>query len=59
MRLDEVVVARSRWHLAALGMELKLLRLGLFLRAYNPNHRAYQLANPMAVSGPMMGFTRV
>jgi hypothetical protein len=37
MRLDQVVVARSRWHLAALGMELKLLRLGLFLRAYNPN----------------------
>ena len=46
MRLDEVVVARSRWQLAVLGMELKLLRLELVLRAYNPNQPRVPAGQP-------------
>ena len=36
MLSDEIVVQRSRWHIAALRVEVKLLHLGLVLRAYDP-----------------------
>ncbi|WP_267422937.1 RNase A-like domain-containing protein [Methylobacterium sp. GC_Met_2] len=36
MLFDEIVVQRTRWHLAALKVELKLFRLKLTVSAYNP-----------------------
>lgn len=48
MRLDEIVVSRSRWQLAALRIDLKLLRLALVLRAYNPNQPRVPAGQPDA-----------
>ncbi|MCJ2061769.1 hypothetical protein MKK63_03500 [Methylobacterium sp. J-088] len=36
MLFDEIVVQRTRWHLAALIVELKLFRLKLTVSAYDP-----------------------
>lgn len=48
MRLDEIVVSRSRWQLASLRIDLKRLRFGLVLRAYNPNQPRVPAGQPDA-----------
>lgn len=46
MLLDEIVVQRTRWHLAALKVELKLLRLKLTVSAYNPGQPRVPAGRP-------------
>ena len=46
MVANEIVVTRSRWLLAALRVEAKLLRLGLVLRAYNPGQLRVPAGHP-------------
>lgn len=46
MVANEIVVARSRWQLAALRVEIKLLRLGLILHAYNPGQPRVPAGQP-------------
>ncbi|WP_246685387.1 RNase A-like domain-containing protein [Methylobacterium sp. WL103] len=46
MVAHEIVVARSRWLLAALRVEAKLLRLGLVLHAYNPGQLRVPAGRP-------------
>lgn len=46
MVAHEIVVTRSRWLLAALRVEAKLLRLGLVLHAYNPGQLRVPAGRP-------------
>ncbi|MGU3330155.1 RNase A-like domain-containing protein [Methylobacterium mesophilicum] len=46
MVTKEIVVTRFRWQLAALSVEVKLLRLGLILRAYNPGQPRVPAGHP-------------
>ena len=46
MAANEIVVTRSRWQLAALRVEVKLLRLGLILHAYNPGQPRVPAGQP-------------
>lgn len=46
MLSDEIAVQRTRWHLAALKVELKLLRLKLAVRAYNPGQPRVPAGHP-------------
>ena len=46
MLSDEIVVQRWRWHLAALRVELKLLHVGLALRAYDPRQPRVPAGHP-------------
>jgi hypothetical protein len=46
MVVNEIVVIRSRWQLAALRVEAKLLRLGLVLHAYNPGQLRVPAGQP-------------
>lgn len=46
MLLDEIVVQRTRWHLAALKVELKILRLKLTVSAYNPGQPRVPAGRP-------------
>lgn len=46
MVTKEIVVTRFRWQLAALSVEVKLLRLGLVFRAYNPGQPRVPAGHP-------------
>ena len=46
MLSDEMDVQRTRWHLAALKVELKLLCLKLAVRAYNPGQPRVPAGHP-------------
>jgi hypothetical protein len=46
MVAKEIVVARLRWQLAALHFEVKLIRLGLILHAYNPGQPRVPAGRP-------------
>ncbi|MCJ2073742.1 hypothetical protein MKK75_33960 [Methylobacterium sp. J-030] len=46
MLFDEIAIRRTRWHLAALKVELKLLRLNLIVRAYNPGQPRVPAGQP-------------
>ena len=58
MPSSEMKIQRARWQLAALQVRLKLLRLGLALRAYNPGQFRVLKGDPMASvdgCGPQRG----
>jgi hypothetical protein len=46
MVTKEIVVTRFRWQLAALSVEVKLLRLSLVFRAYNPGQPRVPAGHP-------------